>query len=611
MMPDQRGRSIEADDDRIHGTGERSSERSIAWSLAMRALKDPVRRAYREFDPAREAWVDTTWLQAARQAARWQAAMRREGLQPGDRIAIMARNGCDWVLVDQAALGSGLVVVPLYREDRAENSLYIIRDAGVRLLVVEGPEQWNALATVRSSLDGLCRIVSLARIEHEFDPRVVERDRWLPEQGDEFEVAPVADDTLATIIYTSGTTGRSKGVMLSHGNCRENARAMLEVIRVCPDDRFLSFLPMSHVLERVIGAFASIAAGAETVFARSVPQLAEDLAAQQPTILVCVPRVYERVYGRIMERLSTQSGFANALFRKAVEVGWSRFEHAQGRGSWRPAHLLWPLLDRLVAAKLRARLGGRLRIAASGSAPLAFEVARTFIGLGVQVVQGYGLTEGGGAVSVSSEQANQPASVGRPIPGTEVRIGADDELLVRSPSVMMGYWNNASATRTAIDDEGFLHTGDQARVADGFVYITGRIKDVIVLANGEKVPPADMEMAIAGDPLFEQVLVIGEGRPYLAALVALNPEQWGSAARSAGLPPDAADMRSDEAQRLLLGRIAARLASFPGYAQVRRVVAHPGGWTIEGGMMTPTMKLRRTHILAAHADDIAWLYHGH
>ncbi|WP_373509079.1 AMP-binding protein, partial [Thiocapsa sp.] len=269
-------------------------------------------------------------------------------------------------------------------------------------------------------------------------------------------------------------------------------------------------------------------------------------------------------------------------------------------------------LDHLVGAKIRARFGGRLRVAVCGGAPLAPDIARIFIGLGVPLVQGYGLTETSPVISVSPLKDNIPESVGRPLPGLEYRIGDLHELIVRSPGIMSGYWNQPQATAEVVDGEGWLRTGDQVRVRDGHIFITGRIKDVLVLANGEKVPPADIEMAITGDPLFEQVLVIGEGRPFLSALVVLNPEAYTEVAKAEGLPAD--PMAADADGRLepiLHNRIESRLTGFPGHAKIRRVALAACPWSIENDRMTPTMKLKRAKILADYREALTRLYVGH
>jgi long-chain acyl-CoA synthetase len=333
----------------------------------------------------------------------------------------------------------------------------------------------------------------------------------------------------------------------------------------------------------------------------------------KPSLMISVPRIFERVYAKIMDKLATEPLLKRRLFHAAVRVGWTRFLYRQGRGPWRPELLLFRPLDLIVGRKVRARLGGRLRFTVCGGAALAPEVARLFIGLGIPVVQGYGLTETAPIISTNPLRDNQPASVGVPLPGIEVCIGKDDELLTRSRSVMLGYWNNTQATRKAIDPDGWLHTGDKAWIAPtGHIHITGRLKDIIVLSNGEKVPPNDMENAIVLDALVDQVMVIGEGRPYLSALVVPNLEGVAEITPIVHLDPANEETWSDEnIHSLLMQHVQQRTAAFPGYAQVRRlaVVAEP--WTPDNGLATPTLKLRRNEILKRYHRLAEQLYAGH
>lgn len=348
--------------------------------------------------------------------------------------------------------------------------------------------------------------------------------------------------------------------------------------------------------------------GSLVAYTRSIPDLAEDLTIIRPTAMISVPRIFERVHERIMAQLDEGPGFRKWLFNRAVEIGYSRFERRQGRAGWRPGHLLWPLLDRLVAAKIRARLGGRLRFAVSGGAALPPFVSRVFLGLGVNVLQGYGLTEAGPIVSVNKLSRNIPESVGPPLEGVEVRLGENDELEVSGPNVMLGYWQRADATADMMTGDGWLRTGDRVRIHDGYIYITGRMKEIIVLDNGEKVPPGDMEHAIATDPLIDQVLVLGEGRPHLAALVVLNGEQWQRVAEREGLPVDPGDGRDERVERFLLGRLDAALHAFPGYARIYRAAIAQEPWTVENGLMTPTLKIRRPKVLEHYGEQIEAMY---
>lgn len=580
-----------------------------------RAVRTPDLPAYRYYDTGRDRWAEMTWGEAGRQVARWQAALAAENLQPGDRVAVMMHNCPEWAIFDIAALANGLVVVPLYTQDRAENVAYVLRNAGVRLLLIGGQEHWDSLQPVWRDLDGLDRILSVTHIDtagYQIS-RLRTVGQWLPDTA-ELAVKVQDPDALATIVYTSGTTGKPKGVMLSHRNILWNAYQGQTLVNVCgPNDVLLSFLPLSHTLERTAGYYLPMMAGAAVAYNRSIPQLAEDLQEVRPTILISVPRIFERVYNKIHAGLDEKSAVARRLFNLAVDTGWRKFEHDQGRAGWHPSLLLWPLLKRLVAAKVMARLGGRMKLAVVGGAPLSTNVARLFQGLGLPMLQGYGLTETSPVISVNTLERNDPASVGLLLDGVEARIGDKDELQVRSPSVMLGYWDNPEATRAMIDEDGWLHTGDKARLApSGHLYITGRLKEIIVLANGEKVPPADMEMAICGDTLFEQVMVIGDNRPYLTALAVINAEQWPAVARELGLNVDDPDpCNSERLNQFVLERVARRLSAFPGYAQVRKVTCMLEPWSIDNGLLTPTLKLKRANVCQKFGEEIEAMYRDH
>jgi long-chain acyl-CoA synthetase len=353
-------------------------------------------------------------------------------------------------------------------------------------------------------------------------------------------------------------------------------------------------------------------AGATTAYARSIQQLGEDLQTVRPTILVSVPRIYERVWTAIRTKLEDGPPKRRRLFMKAVDIGYARFEHAQGRGPWKASFLLWPVLEKLVASKVLARLGGRLRAALSGGAALSPEISRVFIGLGLPVVQGYGLTETAPVACANRPHDNVPASVGAPIPGVEVKLGAQDALLIKGPNVMLGYWNNPEATRQIISADGWLNSGDTARIdAQGHVFITGRLKEIIVMSNGEKIPPSDVENAILRDRLFEQVMLLGEGKPFLTLIGVLNRDAWVREAAQLGLPEPDVALQSQAAQALVLKRISGELREFPGYAQVRRAVLSLEPWSIENGLLTPTLKLKRAKVIEKFNAEIDRMYEGH
>lgn len=586
---------------------------NLAELFQVRVKRTPDKIAYRYYDVTLEQWVDITWAQMSDHVARWQEALRKENFEPGDRVALMVNNCPEWAMFEQAAIGLGLVVVPLYTNDRAENIAYILDDANVKLLFLQNNEQWQMLKSELQSRPHVNRIISIEYFNEAPDERLMTVDDWLPDPIERYAhtVSRVHKSTLATIVYTSGTTGKPKGVMLSHGNILWNANSPLDSVAVYDNDEFLSFLPLSHMLERTAGYYLPMMSGATVSYARSIEQLAEDLVTIKPTVLVTVPRIFERVYNKIQSQLSQKSPIARYLFNSAVNVGWHRFLRQQHKAGWHPKLLFWPVLYTLVGKKIMQKLGGKMRLAVSGGAPLASDIARTFIGLGLTITQGYGLTETSPVISVNKLEDNEPASVGQPLRDVEVKLGENDELVVRSPGIMIGYWNNDEATREMIDADGWLRTGDKVRIESDHIYITGRLKEILVLSNGEKVPPADIEMAIAKDPLFDQVLVIGEARPYLSAITVLNPDEWTLLAKSLNCEPDEKNLNTESVQNAVKERIAACMHDFPGYAKIYAVHNTLEPWTIENGAMTPTLKQRRAPIIEEYSTTIEKMYEGH
>ena len=584
-----------------------------------RARRSADKVAYRHFE--RDAWRDLTWSEMLAEVARWQAALAGLGLQRGDRVAIMLRNCPYWVMFDQAAMSLGLVVVPLYTVDRPDNIAYIVNNADIKVLLFENDEQWQALRTVRSRLGGVKCFVSIATVSATVSAtvndggelRLKSMTEFLPETARLQASQPCEANSLASIIYTSGTTGQPKGVMLSHANMLSNAHACLDFFPVNEDDIFLSFLPLSHTFERTVGYYLSVMAGAKVAFARSIAQLSGDMHIIRPTILVSVPRIYERIYGAMRTRLDESSPLKRKLFDFAVDIGWARFLHQQGRGAWQASFLLWPLLQKLVAQKVLDHLGGRLRVALSGGAALPPEVSRVFVGLGLPVIQGYGLTETSPVISANHLENNFPDSVGQPIRDMQVMLGEQNVLLVKGPNVMLGYWDNPQATQAIIDAGGWLNTGDIVRISEtGHIYITGRTKDIIVMSNGEKVPPADMEIALLHDPLFEQVMIFGEAHPYLVALAVVNAEAWQQFAKETGVRADMPEALADSrVEGKVLERIARSLRGFPGYAHVRRVLLLREPWAMENDLLTPTLKLKRNKVAKQFANEIKNLYKRH
>ena len=579
-----------------------------------RCQATPKRRAYRYYNREDKTWTKVSWQEMADLTSRWQQALQKENLLEGDRVAIQLKNGIEWIAFEQAALGLGLVVVPLYVDDRADNVAYIIHDAGVKVLFINDDRQWNGLAKHIDEDSSLQRVVLLKQP----DDTAIQTHQIISSAQDWLATTPTRlserggdPHKLASIVYTSGTTGRPKGVMLSHHNILFDTESLLKQIGI--DDpynlEFLSFLPLSHMYERTIGYYVPMMAGAKVSYARSVQQLADDFQTIKPSIIVTVPRIFERFYDKMQQKLSKQSLIARTLFRLAVHVGWKHFQFKQKTAGFNPIIIFNPLFHKIIGLKVQQLLGGNLRIAASGGAALPNTVARTFIGLGLNIFQGYGMTESSPAVTMNSFSLNIPDSVGEKMPGVELRIADNDELQVKGPMVMLGYWNNHQATSEVMTHDGWLRTGDKARIDGTSVFITGRIKDILIMSNGEKIPPVDMEQAISLKPEIEQALIVGEGKSYLSALIVLNGETWPQLAQKNGLDPhDPESLKNKKLKSALLKIITAALHDFPGYAKVRRISLSLQPWTIENGLITPTLKVKRALVVEKFHKEIENMY---
>ena len=588
--------------------------------FAWRVAATPLAEAYRQFDIRAGTWTSISWAEAGARIARWTDALARFSLPRGSRIAILLSNGIDAVCIDQAALALACVPVPLHVIDNPESIAYILGDSDAALLVAASDAQWRAIASVGLALPALRQVVVQQEIAATDDigtPPLQSLSQWLSSAGDaRFAGSPIgeppAGDELAALVYTSGTTGRPKGVMLTHANVMSNVGATLARVAPLPSDVFLSFLPLSHTFERTAGYYLPIAAGCCVAYARSVAQLAEDLKTVRPTILISVPRIYERVYARLQGMLAG-SALKTHLFEWAEAVGWRRFCRRQGLplNGHAPQvldELAWLLLEPLVARRMLAQFGGRLRVAVSGGAPLSKPIARCFLGLGLPILQGYGMTETSPVVAANAPDDNDPATVGRPLRGVDVRIGDNLELLVRGPNVMRGYWKRDDDTRRAFID-GWLRTGDQAAIEGGRIRILGRLKEIIVTSTGEKIAPADLELAITGDPLFEMAYVFGDNRPFVACIVVLNSALWTQLAASLKLDASApASLQESTARTAALERIRSVTRGFPQYAQPRAVGLTLLAWTTENALMTPTLKIKRNNLAAHFNAQIEALY---
>ena len=576
------------------------------------------REALRQFDKETKSWHSLSYAQLMARVMEWRRAYAAMNLERGTRIGILMPNSIDHACADQAALANGLVPVPLHAIDTPGASAFILSDSRAQVLVTNKLTRWKQIQAAGGDLQDLTAVIITEDEVDDETGMVRGLSEWLAAGTHVVELpeGPKEDD-LAGIVYTSGTTGRPKGVMLTHGNIVSNVKATLECVFPQVGDIFLSFLPLSHTFERTAGYYLALATGCTIAYNRSVLLLADDLKTIRPTVIISEPRVYERIFARVQDKLKKSRPAARYLFDWAVEIGWRDFcrrhhlpvEHT-GR-AWLDG-LMRPLV-RKVSSTLLDQFGGRLRIAISGGAALSSKVARTFCGLGLPIIQGYGMTEASPIIAGNNRTLNQPNTVGKPFNNVEVRLGEGDEIQIKGPSITRGYWNRPDATADAFTEDGWFRTGDVGGFNElGLLSIKGRIKEIIVTSTGEKVPPADLEAAIETDPLFSQCYVIGENRPYLSLITVVNPDEWASFAKSCGVDPaDPASLDNPSVKTSALKRAKTAAGEFPHYALPRAVVLTQEPWTIENGLITPTLKLKRGPLSKKFANVIAQLYATH
>ncbi len=581
----------------------------------------PDREAYRWFDYPTNDWMSLTWREFSERVLRWRKAFAKLGLKKGDKVAMLLPSSVDALTFDQAALANGLVPVPLHASDTAGSSRFILDDSESKFLVTVSLARWHSLAEAGGDLPHLERVVFTndTDVGTTFDHIPYGGlEEWLATGNDVTDLpeGPGPSD-LAAIVYTSGTTGRPKGVMLTHKNVVTNVRQTWNIAEANEEDVILSYLPLSHTFERTVGYYLGVATGAALVFSRGVNQLRDDLFDVRPTLMSSVPRVYEQFYNHFVTLKGKMSAKKAFFFEWTRDIGWRRFCRANDlpvpksvRGFM--DNLMWGYLNRRVAGPVREFFGGRMRLMFSGGAALNQTVAEFFLAMGLPMNQVYGLTETSPILSVCRPMGNHPTSAGEPVAWTEVRLGENDELQVRGPQVMAGYFKREADTKAVFTEDGWFKTGDQADLSDGGrIRIKGRIKEIIVTSTGEKVSPVDLEFAIQEDSLFDQVMIVGENRPYVTCLVVLHDDRWKALCSTLQVDPnDPSTMGCRDVRNAVLKRIKTATRDFPRYGQPRNVAVVPEKWTVENGLLTPTQKLRRRQIADRFAQEIEALYTG-
>jgi long-chain acyl-CoA synthetase len=554
-----------------------------------------------------DGWVD---VDAAAFLAEVSAAAKgliAAGIEPGDRVALLSKTRWEWTVLDYAIWFAGAVTVPIYETSSTEQVGWILSDSGARAVMVEGPALQAKVAEVRGEAPELTSVWS---IENDALGELRMLGAGVGDAELETRRTTATPLDLATLIYTSGTTGRPKGCMLTHGNFQTElgvAVHELESLFQAEGASTLLFLPLAHVFARIIQV-GCVQARVRLGHSADVKNLVTDLGSFQPTFILAVPRVFEKLFNTASQRAAADG--KGKIFERAAEtaIAWSRARDA-GRVPARIA-AKHSLFSRLVYGKVRDALGGNCAYAISGGAPLGDRLGHFYRGIGVIVLEGYGLTETTAALTVNLPDAQKIGTVGRPLPGTAVRVSYDGELLFRGGTIFAGYWGNEDATREALEADGWLHTGDVGEVDDeGFVRITGRKKEILVTAGGKNVAPAVLEDRLRAHNLISQCMVVGDGQPFIAALVTIDTDSFPTWAEARGKSGEIADLVDDPDLRAEVQKAVDDANKAVSQAEsIRKFVILPDDWTEEGGQLTPSLKLKRNVVMREFRHEVAALY---
>ncbi len=568
------------------------------------------------------AYRPITWKEYGVQVGRVALGLAALGVKRGETVAILSGNRPEWAFADLGIISAGALTVPIYATNPPNQVEHVLVDGEVVAVFVENRHQLEKVLEIRGRCPKLTRVVvidpSLLTGAERRDPMVLDFAR-LTALGDDLdrrepgrlerESAGLGPDDVASIIYTSGTTGAPKGAMLTHTSLLASARACRGALHLTEDDLALSFLPLAHIYER-INQFGAIVIGFGTAYAESLDAVGENLGEVKPTILFGVPRFFEKFQARALARVEAGPVLRRKIFFWALGVGQEMSRHLQA-GTEPPSSLKMrhTVAFKLALHKVQARVGGRLRFMVSGGAPLPRSVAEFFHAAGILVLEGYGLTETASGTHVNRPERFKFGTVGLPFPGVETRIAEDGEILLRGPNIFKGYFKNPEATAAAIKD-GWFHTGDIGEIdADGFLRITDRKKDIIVTAGGKNVAPQNIEGLLKGHPLISQVMVYGDRRPFLVALITLNPDELGKLATAAGLTGSPADLRRHEVVQTAVRRILdERSAPLARFEQVKAFAILLEDFTQATGELTPTMKIKRKVIAEKYREVVERLY---
>ncbi len=542
------------------------------------------------------------------------------GLKKGDKVGIVSENRIEWIIVDFAMTTTGIIDVPVYPTLTPKQIEYIFNDAGVKATFVSNQVQLSKIEKIYDSVESLDKVIIFTE-KGISAPEYLLSLKELMEIGRDFKaknpnywidmIKEVKPEDILTIIYTSGTTGEPKGVVLTHKNLVSNILSATQVVPMTPEDTFLSYLPFSHSFERMAGFYAAFACGGVVALAESIDTIAQNLLEVRPTVMTSVPRLFERLYNRIIKGVESGPALRKKIFYWALDVG-KKYVQASKKGKV-PAWLKsqYALADKLVFSKLKARTGGRIKFFISGGAALAKELGEFFEALGIKIIEGYGLTETSPVLTVNRLDDYKFGTVGKPIPGVEIKIAEDGEILARGPNVMLGYYNNPKATAEVIDKDGWFHTGDIGYFdEDGFLVITDRKKHIFVSSGGKNIAPQPIESLLAQSRYIDQVVVIGEGKPFLTALIVPDFEAIKDYAKQNGIPfQDEKELiHRDEIYRLFEREIKRVNKELAQHENIRNFRLLDKPFTIEDGELTPTLKVKRRVVEQKYKNLIEQMY---
>ena len=572
------------------------------------------------FDKVDGEWVKTTYGEAGKIVENLAFGLASLGVKSSDKVAILSGNQSRWVLSDYAITGLGAATVTVYPTLISSQIKYIIENSDSKLIFVEDEEQ---TAKVMEFIDDLTELKTVVVMNDQTsdDKRLIGFSDLI-KTGNDFKstagftfkerALAVKPDDLLTLIYTSGTTGDPKGVMLSHKNLVSNIINGRKAIKIDDTDVFLSFLPLSHSFERMVGHLTAFSANSKVYFAESIDTVAENMREVHPTVVVAVPRFFEKVHAKVIDKVSNDPAIRQKIFHWALGVGKKSAQYLT-RGS-KPTGFLgfkFGIADKLVFSKLKERVGGSLRFFVSGGAPLSKEIGEFFASANIPILEGYGLTETSPVITCNRTELFKFGTVGSTIDGVEVKIAEDGEILCKGDNVMLGYYKNPEATTEAIDNDGWFHTGDVGHLdEENYLVITDRIKNLIVTSGGKNIAPSQLENALVLSKYIEQCLAIGDRRKFVSALIVPAQENLTSWAETQGIPSE--DYKTllahPQVMALFEAEVEKSMEGFARYEIIKKFALLPELWTISGGEITPSLKVKRKVVLEKYADQVEGIY---